>query len=287
MWVRVAQDNLKACVPFKATLRRLLRRYRPYRSLPDNDQYALEQGMQLIGYLNEYGIRAGDVLEVGTGWIPTIPHLLKARGAARLVLTDIEPLCDAATMSFASGLVRDELPRLSAVSGLDVATLETNLAREGIEEYRCPPRVDALPDDSLDLVYSRTVLEHIPPAVLTDLLAEWQRILKPGGTCVHLIDNSDHFEHRDKRLSRLNFLALSDFAWAVASFNAQNYQNRLRHPDYVRMFSDAGFELLHVEGEPDAQALEDLDRLNIDAQFSHYSDDDLATLTTVIIARNH
>ncbi|MEO0617477.1 MAG: class I SAM-dependent methyltransferase [Pseudomonadota bacterium] len=286
MWGQVAKDNVKACVPFKATLRRWLRKVRPYQSLPDNDAYAVEQGLQLIGFLREHELAARDVLEVGTGWIPTIPHLLKAWGAERLVLTDIERLCDAQTMALADGLARRTLPRISEISGIDEATLEANLARDGIEDYRCPPALDELPDRSLDLVYSRTVLEHIPKPVLTQLLQEWKRLLRPGGCCIHFIDNSDHFEHRDDRLSRLNFLTLSSFAWRVASFNGQNYQNRLRHSDYVTLFDDAGFELLHIEGVPDPKALEDLRTLPIDAAFRHYEPGDLATLTSIIIARN-
>ncbi|MEM6808758.1 MAG: class I SAM-dependent methyltransferase [Pseudomonadota bacterium] len=286
MWNIVLKDNLKACVPFRNTIRRVVRRLRPYRSMPENDALATSNGLQILKLVRQYDLSARDVLEVGTGWIPTIPKLFKAHGAQSIVLTDVEPLCDAQTAALAASLAQKALPDLNAITGQDLAILESNLAREGIESYRCPPQLEGLPDQSIDLIYSRTVLEHIPQPALVALLQEWRRLLRPGGCCIHIIDNSDHFEHRDKRLSRLNFLTLTNVAWRVASFNGQNFQNRLRHSDYVTLFRDAGFELLHVEGEPDPKTLEDLKTLRINPAFAHYTPEDLATLTSIVIARN-
>ncbi len=286
MWLRVFKDNAKACIPGKPMARRLWRTLVPYRSMPGNDDLAFDQGVQLIAFIHEHDISLGTVIEVGTGWIPTIPHILKACGAGRIILTDIDRLSDEQTFAHARALVESDLPRIARASGIDEATLHANLNRSGVEDYRSPPVLDDLAAGSVDLIYSRTVLEHIRPPVLERLLGDWRRLLRPRGFCVHFIDNSDHFEHDDDRLSRLNFLTLSDFAWRIAAFNGQNYQNRLRHSDYVRLFRDAGFELLHVEAELDERALADLDRLAIQERFRRYDREDLATVTTTIVARN-
>jgi SAM-dependent methyltransferase len=212
--------------------------------------------------------------------------MLKACGAERVILTDIELLSDSTTFRHASDLVEKSLDRLADVSGVERELLKTNLFRVNFEEYRSPPRLDELQSNSVDLVYSRTVLEHIPKSVLKKLLVEWSRLLNPGGFCIHFIDNSDHFQHRDKSLSRLNFLTLSDRAWKFACFNPQNYQNRLRHSDYLKLFSNAGFDLVYVKGKLDTQALADLDHLVIDKKFTGYDREDLAILTSVIVAQN-
>ncbi|MDJ0711385.1 MAG: methyltransferase domain-containing protein [Woeseiaceae bacterium] len=285
MWKNVLVDNLKACVPFKNTMRSLLRKYSPYRSLPSNDELALKQGLQLVQLIDQYNVGMETILEVGTGWIPTIPQLLKALGAERLILTDIERLSDSDTALHAKGIVEESLSDLAEVCGKDLEELRSNLARVDVEEYRCPPRLAEVPDSSVDLVYSRTVLEHIPVPDLESLLSEWRRVLKPGGFCIHIIDNSDHFEHREKQLSRLNFLTVSEPLWAIACFNPQNYQNRLRHSDYVRLFGAADYELVYVDGSPDRQALADLRTLSIDPRFSGYTQEDLAILTSIVVAR--
>lgn len=290
MWVQVAKDTLKAWVPFKPAMRRALRALSPYASLPANDALAVSQGLELLRLARAHEISLECVLEVGTGWIPTLPQMLKAAGAGRLILTDIEPLCDAHTTRHARTLADQALQPLAATTGLDPAALTANLDRapgDGgwSEDYRCPPALDQLADGSVSLIYSRTVLEHIARPLLATLLSEWARLLQPGGAVIHFIDNSDHFEHRDKSLSRLNFLTLSDRAWRLACLNPQNYQNRLRHSDYLALFRGAGYTLAHVDGAPDPRARADLDRLALTPRFQAYDKDDLAVLTTVLVAR--
>jgi SAM-dependent methyltransferase len=285
MWARVAKDSVKACLPFQRSLRDLVRKIRPYESLPANDTRAIELGLQLISLIRDHDVATDRVLEVGTGWIPTIPKLLKAYGARRLILTDIERFCDARTDSHAQSLAQKAIPHLALASGKEQDALQAGLLRSNVEEYRFPPELSELDPYSIDLVYSRSVLEHLPEPILKHSLAEWKRILKPGGHCIHFIDNSDHFEHRDKALSRLNFLTLSDFAWKVACLNPQNYQNRLRHSDYLRLFHDAGYDLIHVNGVVNAQVLADLPRLHVVDKFQAYEPEDLATLLTIIVAK--
>ena len=83
----------------------------------------------------------------------------------------------------------------------------------------------------------------------------------------------------------MNFLTLTDQAWKFASFNPQNYQNRLRHSDYVNLFGEAGYDLVHVEGELNAGALADLHHLKVAGTFQRYDKEDLAILTTIVVAK--
>jgi ubiquinone/menaquinone biosynthesis C-methylase UbiE len=93
--------------------------------------------------------------------------------------------CGAGRLSQALAAHADE------VVGLDVSApmLETarRLDRSG---GRCTfvlseePHLRAFPDDSFDLVYTERVLQHLPRPVLETYLAEFVRVLRPGGVAV-------------------------------------------------------------------------------------------------------
>lgn len=101
----------------------------------------------------------------------------------------------------------------------------------------------------------------------------------------HLIDNSDHWQHKDRSLSRVDFLRYRDesLVWRLAQINPQAYQNRLRHSDYRAMFADAGFALLFEAGEPDQTCLSDLRTLPLAPRFASYAREDLAILSSLFV----
>ena len=90
------------------------------------------------------------------------------------------------------------------------------------------------------------------------------------------IDLRDHYSYFDRGLSPYNFLRYSDRAWRV--YNSRLlYQNRLRRPDYLRAFADAGFEVVEEtpsSGEPADR--ESLGSLELAPRFREYPLDELA-----------
>lgn len=285
MWKQVVIDNAKAALPGRHALRRAYRKARPYRSLPANDALAMAQGIEMVALARANGLVIERILEVGTGWIPTLPMIWKAAGARSLILTDIEPLCDEATLEHARRLVEAELGKIAEAAGLTVGEAKANLLAPPLHSYRCPPATEDLAPGSIDLIYSRTVLEHIAPELLARLMEEWARLLSPQGASLHLVDHSDHFEHRDKSLSRLNFLTIPDGLWRLACQHPQNYQNRLRHSDYLPLFEAAGLKPVAISGAPDARALEEAKTLPLQPRFQGYEPEDLAVLTSVYLHR--
>ena len=102
----------------------------------------------------------------------------------------------------------------------------------------------------------------------------------------HIVDNSDHWEHRDKSLTRTNFLRYGDeWLWRIACFNGQNYQNRVRHSDYLNLFHKYGWMTSVAEGIPDAQSLSDLRSLPLAAAFNRRDHRDLPILTSKFVVR--
>jgi SAM-dependent methyltransferase len=78
------------------------------------------------------------------------------------------------------------------VTGVDVAPSMVELARSYAAASGSPCRFDVnarpdltlFPDCSFDLVYSNLVLQHMPPELSRGYLAEFVRVLKPGGVAV-------------------------------------------------------------------------------------------------------
>lgn len=296
-WVKLVVDTAKTTLPFQHELRRLKRRLSPYRTNPANDRLALAQGLRQISILRQTGSWTHDirVLEIGSGWTPIIPLLFVAAGARQVILTDIERLLDRHTLLNALDVILAGADEVARVLNMDPDRLRLILDADrslGLDDllrhfglvYQVPHDVSAIADGSLDLVCSRAVLEHIPPAELARLVRAYGSKLSPGGLMCHVVDNSDHWEHRDKSISRVNFLRYGETAWRLTGINPQNYQNRLRHPDYVELLQECGLRVLIAEGDVDARSLADLRTMRVHRRFAHRSLEELATLTSYLVA---
>lgn len=287
----IARSALRKALPFKPLLRSLKRRVLPCSSSSADHRIAIEQGIKLVKMLQDCGLSVtGKIgLEVGTGWVPTIPIIHLLCGAERLYLTDVVRYLDDQTLDLArqnvllhAGLIERELGiSQRAIAGM---IAETQHLQQTRMEYLAPIDWDAVRSESIDYVFSRAVLEHLPPGDITDLLLTIIRVLKPGGLMANIIDNSDHFEHHDKSITRLNFLRFSATTWsAISALTGQ--QNRLRHSDYRRMFSSSALCIVYDERCVDRDALIALDDLAIDRAFMRYDREDLACLTSYFVLK--
>src|SRR5690606_26401813 len=118
------------------------------------------------------GCRLNRVLEIGTGWIPTIPHLFHAAGAGQVIMTDVEALLDDGTREMARRFVIGNVARIGRHLGMSSNAVRANLERPFDHIYMHPFDRKRIATASIDLVYSRTVLEHIRPAHLAVILQD-------------------------------------------------------------------------------------------------------------------
>ena len=86
------------------------------------------------------------------------------------------------------------------VVGIDIEPLRLSAAREhggSITYLRMPVDKLAFPDASFDVVSCVTVLQHVDADVKRDAVAEFSRVLKPGGLAVvfELTDTKDDARH--------------------------------------------------------------------------------------------
>ena len=126
--------------------------------------------------------------------------------------------------------------------------------------YRAPydMRSTDFADGAFDACISTSTFEHIPIADLRAILIELRRILRPGGIVSAHIDYSDHYEHTDKSITRLNYLRYDEKSWARHN-HRNHYQNRLRHGHYVELFDGLGFKAVQADAiDPPAAIPEDV-----------------------------
>lgn len=293
--VKCAIDTAKAVLPFQPHLRRLKDRTLGYKREPGKDTNTIRDGLVMIDWVGS--LSGATVLEVGSGWQPMIPVLLSLAGASRVYLTDLHQLMRPDTFCAALEAIRENRLEIAARLGIaaaavDHATRECPNMQDRLRELRlsylapCDTRNLTLPAGSVDIVMSRAVLEHIPPGIIAGIFEESRRILRPGGLMLHLVDHSDHWSHRDPSITPMNFLLYPDWEFRVTYLNAQNYQNRLRHSQYVAMLRAAGFALEREERTVDAACVEAVTRMRVAQQFRRFSPEDLATTESILLGRS-
>lgn len=291
--LKCAIDTAKAVLPFQPQLRRLKDTLLGYERRPGTDANTIREGLRFIEWLGD--ISGATVLEIGTGWQPMIPILFTLAGA-KVYMTDLHRLMRNDTFAAALAAIRENATEIAQRLNVSSAAVEQVVAKGGCEftgrlrdlglTYLAPcdcRRLD-LPAASLDVVTSHAVLEHVPPHVIRDIFLEAKRLLRPGGRMIHLVDHSDHWSHRDRRITGVNFLQYSDRVFQLTCVNPQNYQNRLRHPDYLEMLRNAGFTVTREQRLVPPACLDGVRAMKVAPRFRELAVDDLATTESIFLA---
>lgn len=155
---------------------------------------------------NVSSLRGMTCLEVGTGWLATHAIVCHLLGAKKVVATDINPVLQPQWIATAvreavpyivrdilspfedHSLIRARFDRLRAIEHFDLAVLQ----ELGIE-YVAPIDLAQRPvGQSVDFIYSASVLEHVPVDSILPLLRNLSADLAPDGSMFHLIHLEDH-----------------------------------------------------------------------------------------------
>lgn len=241
------------------------------------------------------------LLEMGTGWYPTFPVCLYLAGAQHVRTVDLNRLLDPALTIAMIDRLQQHLPLIARVSGTDEGEVRARHAqllaalRAGASlaaatgsaiDYRAPSDASRtnFASSSIDVVFSNSVLEHVPPDVIRACFAEAMRILRPGGIVFHSVNCGDHYAYTDRTINQLHYLAYSDEEWARWN-NAFLYQNRLRAIDFTTMVREAGFRIELDTSRPHPDRLAQLDAIAVHPQFARYSREQLAITSIDLIGR--
>lgn len=276
--LKVAKQAVLARVPFGRTLRRIKRQLLGYEPDPENlaDTLSCLTQMQRALHSLKRTFEGATVLEIGSGWFPAIPIMLALNGARRVIMSDLNPHMDDVTFASTLRFLKNLMPtnqRLSAVTSLNDLPIT----------YLAPFDATAVSSGTIDYVISRTVLEHIPPDDLADLLKTLHPKLAPAGLMVHHVDHSDHLEHTDKSISKINFLTWSRRKHAFVNFLTMEGENRLRHHEYHPIFESAGYKVVSTTAEVHAPTRTMVKSLRLVSPYSSMSQDQLAALTSLYV----
>lgn len=244
---------------------------------------------------NDMVIIGRTVFEVGTGHKTVVPIGFFLSGAEKVITVDInrrlnfnvlkETLASIAKNRHEFEAMYQELidakilnQRLNLIEKLQ--NQPKKFLMEANIQYLAP--TDAahtkLQNESVDYHISTTVLEHIPINVIESIFVEAKRILRKNGAAIHFIDLSDHFQHQDKSITKINFLSYPDEKWFKIAGNDFAYCNRIRASEYLQIFRKLSFTIRQTEAEIDQKSMYELLKgFKIDDKFLNYTSDDICT----------
>lgn len=230
---------------------------------------------------------AGKYYEFGAGWDLIIPITMKA--------LDMEVHCIDLRELAMPDLINDSLQKFQAYGDqwsfnrLETTTFEKGDTLDGKLGIHYNAPVDArntsFDADYFDFMSSTSTLEHIPPDDIESILRECYRILAPGGVLSLLIDYQDHWSYFDQSISAYNFLKYDQKQWKRLNPEL-NYQNRLRHSQYISLIARTEFEIVkEIAHPPSPKEADALDRLTVHSDFGALSKEDLLVSGSEIVLR--
>jgi len=167
--------------------------------------------------------------------------------------------------------------RLRAHDTLDalLAAVNAQVRTDGLQGLK------SLPSDSVDLVFSQAVIEHVPLADFAATARELRRVQRASGVASHRIDFKDHLQ------GSINSLRFSEALWEKPWFAMRSgfYTNRLRFSAVKTVFEQAGFSVAVLEQNRWSAA--PIARAALDPAFRALSDDDLRTSGAVLLMTKH
>lgn len=265
-------------------------------------EYAMKlddwQGMVEQLHANGHPVAGATLVEIGSGWYPTLPLALHLAGARQVHTCDLNRLLKPDLMRECVRLLGEDLPRIARVAEVPLEEVQARYAAlrrdadtpdamtAGAVCYHAPCDVTVLPlpDGSVDVVFSNSVLEHVPPDALPSLHAGARRLLRPGGAAFHSVNCGDHYAYVDASIHQLHYLQFTDEQWAFWN-NRFLYQNRLRAHEIVEGARAAGLTVVHDTSHTRAARLAQLQAMTVAPQFAGIAPEQLSITTVDFIAR--
>ena len=141
---------------------------------------------------------------------------------------------------------------------------------EGIKSLK------SIKNNSIDFVWSHSVLEHIRKYQFYEIQKDLKRILKPSGFASHNIDFQDHLEYG------LNNLRFPEKIWESNLFaNAGFYTNRIPALKMHEIFKEIGFKIERKSlGKWPKLPIK---RSSINREFNIYTDAELINRTSYVL----
>lgn len=249
----------------------------------DNPQYAISVFDKHFKHHLNAGTQTNEAtfLELGPGdtlFTALIAHSYNVKkmillDAGHFATNDLAPYMVMAQHLHESGLKSPDMSNLSNLGSL-LDTCGSLYMTGGLNSLR------AIPDKSIDFIFSQAVLEHVLLEEFSDYIFELSRVLKPSGVMSHRIDFKDHIG------GGLNNLRFRVDLWESRWFAKKSgfYTNRLRYSEILAVFEKAGFSSLAIKTDRWSQPPLVDDDLAMELR-GKYSSDDLSIAGVDLVSR--
>ncbi|MDH5721726.1 MAG: class I SAM-dependent methyltransferase [Alphaproteobacteria bacterium] len=239
---KIAVKLVLGRVPYRHTILKKLGIFR-HGKMEDID-YALRVFQKHINWAYPDGMPPNLILlELGPGDSLVSALIAKSYGAEKIYHVDIGAYAEQDVE-----LYRKFAEQLRA-KGLDSPDLSETQTMQDVMEIcgsvymvKGLESLKKIPSDSVDFIWSHSVVEHIRKREFRAIMLELSRIVKFDGRVSHNVDLQDHLE------KKLNNLRFSDRFWendivADSGF----YTNRLRYTQSLDLMKNSGFSVLNTE----------------------------------------
>ena len=243
-------------------------------------------------------VRGLRLFEIGTGWFPTLPVCFALAGAGSCQTFDLtRHMSPKLTRRMLAAMER-LLPKIAEASKRPIEDVRADYEKI-TNQPTLPAILDAarihyhapadatktsLPDNSVDVVFSNSVFEHVPREVIGDMMRESRRVLRGGGLAIHCVNCGDHYAYVDRAITPINYLTYPSSRWRLWN-NDLLYQNRMRPKDFRDLAEREGLEVVLDHYRPRPELLEMLPRMNIAEEFRHYPPEQLCSTSVALAAR--
>ena len=182
-------------------------------------------------------------LELGPGDSLFSAMVAHASGSSAYYLVDVGAFAQADLKSYrAMANFLKELglpaPEMESVKSLEavLAACGATYGTSGLASLR------AIPDRSIDFIWSHVVLQHVKRADFLETMCQLRRVLRPDGVCSHAVDL------RDMLGGALNNLRFPERVWESRLMAESGfYTNRIRYSEMLALFKEAGFRADVIE----------------------------------------
>lgn len=229
---------------------------------------------------NKLSLKDTFCVEMGSGWLPIFPYLLVFEGKVHKVTTyDVNTHYNKKKINALNEVFIKEYT-------LDSSQFSEKYGLPSTVEYFPSQGIETASLSNVDFIFSRFVLEHVPPEVLDSIHKSLYENLPEDAYILHLISPSDHRAYSDKSLSLYDFLKYSIEEWDKIQTKF-DYHNRLRLPQYLAIFSTY-FEVVHLEFnscEKGTPQFEKFQELKIHPDFSKFNFEELTAGSINVLLR--
>jgi predicted SAM-dependent methyltransferase len=205
----------------------------------DNSEYAIRifnSHIERAGLSTDLNFKT--VLELGPGDSIATAIIASAYGArailvdtGKFICDDINPYLELVRVLEKQNLSPPDLSRCLTINDI----LDQCCAQFMTEGLTSLMQIES---NSIDLLFSQAVLEHVKKSYFKETMQECHRILRSDGICSHQIDLRDHLDNA------LNNLRISERLWESNFFSKSGfYTNRIRYSQMMDLFDDAGFTM--------------------------------------------